>query len=123
MKELLKEWQNRLGLTDWTIELHDNVEPDDMALDGVSGCNSWTECNKTSIIQIIDPKFYGTRIKPFDYEETLVHELLHLKLCLLSHEGDDLQSRYVHQLIDDLARAFVDAKKNGGEDGDKQRKP
>lgn len=113
MKEMLQEWQQRLGLTDWTIELRDNVEPDDMGLDGVSGCTSWTECNKTAMIQIIDPKFYGTRIKPFDYEEILVHELLHLKLCLLSSEQDDLQSRYVHQLIDDLARAFVDAKRYG----------
>ena len=43
----------------------------------------------------------------FEDRKTLVHELLHLKFCLLGDSGNDLQDRYVHQLIDDLARAFV----------------
>lgn len=109
--ELLKEWQTRLGLQDWTIKLNDNCAPEDMIMDGCAGCTEWTECNKTARIDILDKQYYGERITPFDYEKTLVHELLHLKTSLVSDNVDDLQARYMHQMIDDLARALVDAKR------------
>jgi len=112
-KELLKEWTERLGLQEWRIKLLDNCRPDDMVMSDVSGCTDWTECLKTARIEIIDPMFYGERIVPFDYEKTLVHELLHLKTSLVSSEVPDLQERVAHQLIDDLARALVDAKRSG----------
>lgn len=108
---LLREWQNRLGLQDWRIKLCDKMRPDDMRLQDVVGDTEWTECSKTALIEILDPKFYGDRIVPFDYEKTLVHELLHLKLSLVSSQVDDLQERYMHTIIDDLARALVDAKR------------
>lgn len=109
---LLHEWKQRLGLTDWRIKLVDNCEPEDMSLRDVAGSTEWTESVKTARIEIMDPKFYGDRIVPFDYEKTLVHELLHLKFSLISLDVGDLQTRYVHQIIDDLARAFVDAKRS-----------
>ena len=64
---------------------------------------------------MLDPQYYGDRIVPFDWEKTIVHELLHLKTCLISDQWEPLQMRYMHQMIDDLARAFVDAKRCGGE--------
>lgn len=109
--KLLKEWQHRLGLDDWRIKLFDNCKPDDMELSDVAGCVDWSESGKTAKIEIIDSQFYGERIVPFDYEKTLIHELLHLKLSLVSDEVVDIQARYMHQIIDDLARAFVDAKR------------
>lgn len=112
-KKLLKEWQNRLGLQDWRIQLLDNCRPEDMDMEDASGCVAWQEANKTAQIQILDSQFYGKRIVPFDYEKTLVHELLHLKTSLVSDNVDSLQARYMHQMIDDLARAFVDAKRSG----------
>ncbi len=111
-EKLMREWQNRIGLQDWTIVLSDMRRPEDMAVQGVSGDVDWTEANKTAVIEILDPQFYGERIVPFDYEKTLVHELLHLKLSLVSDHVDDLQARYMHQIIDDFARAFVDAKRS-----------
>ena len=114
--ELLVEWKERLGLHDWRIKLVDNCEPEDMTLEGVAGCTDWSEAIKTARIEILDPTYYGERIVPFDWEKTLVHELLHLKMCLISDGVDDLQVRYMHQMIDDLARAFVDAKR--AKDGD-----
>ena len=125
-KSLLAEWQKRLGLQEWRIKLVDKCKPEDMTLDDVAGCTEWSEAIKTARIEIIDPKYYGKRIVPFDYEKTLVHELLHLKTCLVSDAVDDLQARYMHQMIDDLARAFVDAKRcggakmDGGEDDEKE---
>ena len=114
-QELLSEWQNRLGLQDWRIKLVPNCKPEKMQLDECDGCTSWAESIKAAQIEIIDPQYYGERIVPFDFEKTLVHELLHLKTCLVSEDVSDFQTRYMHQMIDDLARAFVDAKRYKGE--------
>ncbi len=108
---LLREWQKRLGLEHWRIKLVDNLRPDDMCMENVAGCTEWSESVETARIEIMDPAYYGDRITPFDYEKTLVHELLHLKLTLIGDQVETLQERYVHQLIDELARALVDAKR------------
>jgi len=111
-EKLLEEWQNRLGLSDWRVKLSTNCEPQEMELKDSCGCTAWQETTKTAHIYVIDEKYYGERVVPFDFEEILVHELLHLKTCFLSDTGNDLQDRIAHQLIDDLARAFVDAKRD-----------
>lgn len=113
-ERLMHEWQNRLGLQDWRIKLADYCRPENMRLQDVSGDVDWTESTKTARIEILDKQFYGDRIVPYDYEQILVHELMHLKLSLVSDMVNDLQARYMHQIIDDLARAFVDAKRSGG---------
>lgn len=85
-----------------------------MELQDADGCVSYTEVTKSAKIQILDEKERKGGIRPFDFEETLVHELLHMKLCLLER-GEDwdnkLQLRLLHTYIDDLARAFVNAKR------------
>ena len=113
----LQEWQERLGLQEWRISLHDCVPADEMPEENSSGFAEFQEVNKTARIEIMDPDEYGERVIPFDYERILVHELLHLKLCLISETfGEDpLQERVAHQLIDDLARALIDAKRSGVE--------
>lgn len=110
----LKEWTKRLGLTDWRIKLHAQCMPDDMPSADSSGETVFTEATKCAVIYIRDPQCWGDRIIPFDGEEILVHELLHLKLALIQDVKDDLQERYVHQLLDDLARALVDARRADG---------
>ena len=110
---LLNEWKRRLGLQDWRIKLLPKCKPEDMEIENCAGCTEWCESIKTARIEIIDPDYYGDRIVPFDWEKTLVHELLHIKLCLVSDGVDKLQERVMHQIIDDLARAFVDAKGGG----------
>lgn len=109
--ELLEKWKCRLGLQDWHIVLEADVIPSDMTLENVAGESEWTESNKCAVVRILREDCHGNRIAPFDFEKTLVHELLHLKFCLLGESGNDLQDRYVHQLIDDLARAFVKAER------------
>lgn len=112
--KLLDEWSERLGLSDWHIVLLTNCKPEDMPLQDADGCVSYTETVKAAKIQIINPETRTNALRPFDFKETLVHELLHLKLCLLE-EGDDwnkkLQLRILHQIIDDLSRALVKAKR------------
>ena len=112
MQELLKEWQHRLFLDDWTIVLRDNCSPNDMTLKDVSGETEWEEVLKCAVIRIVSKKDYGDRILTFDKEKILVHELLHLKFCFLGESGNDLQDRVAHQILNDLSNSLVDAKRS-----------
>ena len=116
-EKLLNEWQERLGLTDWAIVLKCNCNLDEMELDNSAGETRWTNCNKTAIIRIMSKENYGNdRILAFDFERILVHELLHIKFSYLQLENNTYESKVldetIHQLIDDLARAFVMTKRN-----------
>ena len=113
---LLSEWQRRLNLGDWVIRIEPDCLPDDMGLENVAGETEWVEVNKSAVIRIINPDLYGERIIPFDFEKTLVHELLHLKFSLLESD-DELRNRVVHMLIEDMARALVITKREAGETG------
>ena len=111
---LLNEWTKRLGLDDWFIALKTHVKSDDMTLKDSDGCIDYIETIKAARIQIVDPATRKDALRPFNFEETLVHELLHLKFCLIAEGGNwdnKLQLRVLHQIIDDLSRAFVKMKK------------
>ena len=101
--ELLRKWVRILTLQDWTIRVIPNALPEDM-IEGGAGEVQGKESIKTAVIRILDEACYGDRIVPFRFEKTLIHELLHLKFCLLGESGNPLQDRLVHQLIDDMAR-------------------
>ena len=113
--KLMKEWQKRLCLSDWRISLYTECTPDEMSIKESSGCVSWEESTRTACIQIIAEEYYGDRVAPYDFEKTLVHELLHLKFCMLYKRDGSLRERIAHQLLDDMARALVDAKRSGAE--------
>ena len=106
-----------LGLNDWNTLSKEDRSPNEMILKDVSGETEWEETNKCAVVRIISEKDYGDRILPFNFEKTLIHELLHLKFCLLGESGNDLQDRLVHQLIDDMAKALyqVKAGRNGND--------
>lgn len=106
-QELLKKWQKRLGLQDWTIKLCVECKPEEMTVLNASGCTEWSEAIKTARIEILDPLYYGDRVVPFNFEKTLVRELLHLKMSFWCQDTDDVEDRVMHQIIDDLARAFT----------------
>ena len=118
--QLLDEWQTRLGLKDWLILLETNVDPNKIPIRDADGCVSYEEIVKAAKIQIINPEAIVSdedtiRLRPFDFEETLVHELLHLKFCLLERGqkwDKKLQLRLMHQILDDISRALVDAKRS-----------
>ncbi len=107
-RELLEKWRRRLGLQDWTIKLCENCKPEEMMIGEVAGCAKWSEAGKTARIEIIDPAYYGERIVQFNFEKTLIHELLHLKMSFWCQNEDNVEDRVMHQIIDDLARAFVE---------------
>ncbi len=111
--EWIHDWTTLLGLEDWTIKVATNCKPEDMSEDNVAGCVDYNEVCKAAVIELIDPQYYGERIVPLDLEKTFVHELLHLKMSLIADNVGEFQERYVHQLINDLAVALVNAKRAG----------
>ena len=82
-----------------------------MQLSHVSGECVWDEVHKAATINIINEKDYGDRILPFDKEKTLVHELLHIKFCMIDNSGNELYNKLLHQLIEDVAKALVRAER------------
>lgn len=104
--ELLQKWIKRLGLYDWNISIMLECKPHELTEDCRIGEVEYNEVNKIAIIRVIDEKYYFVENIPYDFEKTIIHELLHLKFALLDESGNKLQDRMLHQIIDDLARAF-----------------
>ena len=111
-RKLFNYWRKKLNLSDWTIKFEFNVDPDDMAIEGACGATSFVESCKSAIVQIVDPKKMEDGIVPFNLEETIVHELLHLKLSLITTGSDAMTERVGHQIIDDLSKSFVATRKD-----------
>ena len=112
-RELMKEWANRLKVSDWKIALSDKCKPIEMSADGTYGCSVITEVLKAARIEIVDETMIPEYIEPFDWEQVLVHELLHLKLALLfeNENRETTHDRLLHQMLNDLSVALVDAKR------------
>lgn len=94
------EWKSILGLQDWDIQIV-NCSPRDLSDPNSAGEVEYTEATKIAVI----------RLTKDATEKTFIHEMLHIKFALLQDSGNPLQDRIVHQLIDDLARAFAGVKR------------
>lgn len=108
-KKLLDEWINRLGLGDWTIRARLNASPNEFASCGADGECCYTESTKVANIRIMCEDALNDDA---DWEQILVHELLHCKFSLIYPSNDDsVKGRVMHQLIDDMSKALVSAKR------------
>ena len=128
--KLLKEWQERLGLQDWQIKFKPNCKAEEVDEGNSIGETLWSTTNKSALIRIIASEEYIKEdyVLPYDFEKTLVHELLHIKFSLIDKDLNTYEGIVTeqarHQLIDDLARAFVMAKRgktNRGELYEKEK--
>ena len=120
-KQLLKYWQKILGLQDWIIDLRDNSIPSDFLEQGRAGEVEWQEVNKTAVIRILKSECYGKRIIPFNFEKTLIHELLHIKFYIFSESENELQIRLLHQLIEDFAKMLYKLRNQGEHKNDQTK--
>lgn len=109
---LLTYWQENLGLQDWTVRLWDDCVPGaDMGADRRGECE-YDEPSRAAVIRMLAAdRFPADAVLPYDYEQTLIHELLHCKFAILDNSGDDLHDRILHQMIDSLANALVTARR------------
>lgn len=107
--ELFNKWVKRLHLESWDIRFKWKVRSANMALSDSVGCTTFNHTSKQAIIEMLDPIDFDNDLFTYDYEKTLVHELLHLKFADLDNSGDPLRDKLTHQLIDGLAKSFVDS--------------
>ena len=114
-KELLDEWKERLGLQEWAISLAINVPIKD--LDENDGNVEYDTSLKVARIKIAVENEDERNWVKYDFEEILIHELLHIKLGLIdlqevrSYE-QKLLTDTIHQLVEDLAQALIMATYN-----------
>lgn len=110
-RRALKEWQHRLYLDDWIIEVR-MVDPTE--LDEECGTMNFNLVHKSAVIRIArlndDVK---SRIVRVSNEKTLVHELLHLKYNWVARD-DSYEGKYVdvceHANLEQMARSLIMAK-------------
>jgi hypothetical protein len=106
---LLKEWKRRLGLNDWSISLRPDCDPSDLGEEQI-GQVRYLNTNKHATIYILDKKYLETP-SYYDFERTLVHELLHVKVGIVYDNLDGVAQDLLHQHINDLSIALVAAKR------------
>lgn len=107
-ERLVEKWQPRLGLSQWRIRVS--------VVDGEELRERYAEVsyNRTGLwaeIRVLSPKEHLARLAPVDlddpatrYEETVLHELLHLLFSDHSHPDGTTQSEREHDTIHILAR-------------------
>jgi hypothetical protein len=113
----LREWQERLFLTDWTIEtrfedgtLHDE---DGAELSGQNRLDMTNKCCVISLVKLDDDK--RSRIQKLSQEHVLVHELLHCKYAWLAPPSS-MEGKYFdtleHGLLEQMSKSLIMAKYN-----------
>ena len=111
--EYLKEWQERLYLNDWIIELK-LVDPDEIPDErGHNWFFFEKQISRVWLAKLTD--ILRTTADKCYQEITLVHELLHLKFNCIENE-DTYEGKFLelheHQLIEQMARSLIMAKYN-----------
>lgn len=107
IEDLAREWQRELKIQDWTIEV-EIVRGKRLADD--DGGIEFEQKRREAYIMIRDPRdVHKDRIRPYDMEVVLVHELLHCSLAVFtaaqldSHE-DITQEVTIHAVSQALVR-------------------
>lgn len=112
---LLLKWVSILKLSDWDIRFKWRCDPTRMAIQDSAGCTSYNDVCRQAVIEIADFNQYQPDMEGFepDYEQVLVHELMHLKMSILDTGESEIQNKAVHILVDSLAQALVKANRGG----------
>lgn len=104
----LKEWQERLGLSDWIIQI-DLCHPREPDWHNAQAMCDWRTVNKTALVSIIKPEFSPNQITKYCAEKFLVHELLHCTFSILQTQDEGFNT-LLHRTQEDLAKALIMAK-------------
>ena len=104
IKAHLSYWQRILRLQDWDIDVR--IERLHTMGDGLTGQCIREDNSRTARVRLLDPQDYNAdALPPGDFEETLVHELLHVVFHGASNETENRVA--FEQAIDSTARALV----------------
>lgn len=112
--ELFDKWVKVLKLHEWDIRFCWKVDPKRMAAPDSAGCVRYNSVCMQAVVEIADFDSYEAGLHGFetDYEQVLVHELLHLKFALI-YDGERVHEEVVHRLIDQMAHALVNVSREG----------
>lgn len=100
-------WQKRLRLQDWDIEFTVRRERD-MSQTGLMGECFQAEEHRRAEIVVLDPIDHDPETwLPYDLDQTIVHELLHLHFGWLGSNDDSRETVCLEQAINALSAAFV----------------
>ncbi|MHC5828154.1 MAG: hypothetical protein ACYT04_72755, partial [Nostoc sp.] len=101
------DWQRTLKLSDWDISV--KLVPHREMPDAI-GHVRWDADEKSADIRLITPEDYQSSVlRPYNIEETLVHELLHLHFVTFD-VSDEPKRLATEQAINAIARALVNLK-------------
>jgi hypothetical protein len=109
VRQWLRVWQSRLGLSDWNVEVKivriSDLNPDTL------GHLKWNSENRTATIKVLDPVDYDLPVSriPEDIEITIVHELLHLQLSVLPR--DKAYKAVEERVVQRMTKALFDLEK------------
>lgn len=84
---LFEKWRKILHLEAWDIKFQWCVRGRDMNLQDCMGCTSFLHESHQAIVQMLDPVDFDNDLFSYDYEKTLVHELLHLRFSDLENSA------------------------------------
>lgn len=121
LRQLCREWQEKLGLLHWTIRIYINRYFD---MPGEFGGICYPKIKKlTAIIELLHPDDYDPdRMTVYDMEHTLVHELLHLHFVPFAETSEDgigvmdagMKGIAMEQAIEQISRTLVNLKRSQG---------
>lgn len=102
----LKFWQKVLRLQDWSIAV--SLVPSE-DIEGAHGMCNYVTTRKAAVIRVMRHSDWKEGEMPYDADQTLVHELLHLHFALFAAEGDEdsLFNTVQEQAVDLIADALV----------------
>jgi hypothetical protein len=107
-----KGWQSRLDLNEWTITTNivrvGDLKPDTL------GNLKWNSSNKTAVIKVLNPIDYDLPAAeiPTDMEYTILHELIHLQLSVLPHDGSTKMTE--EKVVNRISEALFQLEKGPG---------
>jgi hypothetical protein len=113
LQEKLMEWQKRLRLQDWIVQVR--IARALELPENSMGCVHAVLPKKMASIKILDPIDYDhSSMCPQDMENTLVHELLHLHFepIVLNNDSKTIE---LEQAIESITSGLLTAlRENGG---------
>lgn len=110
LNEALTYYKELLNLQDWKIRAI-IVRESQMHFNGASGEHHTDVAVKESLIHILDPTDVTDNCFEEDHELVLVHELMHLHLCLWLTKRPSLEDLMMERTVEALAQVIVKMRK------------
>ena len=104
VEEWTRSWQKRLDLGEWSITTlivrSTDLKPDTL------GNLKWNTSNRTAVVKVLNPADYELPAAEIatDIEYTILHELIHLQLSVLPHDGSTklIEEKVVNRISEAL---------------------